>query len=134
MLQHLPKLFKMKNYPVIEVPASGKPDWYEGAYSLFFVYSKNNGNFVLKGYRGEVEKYLKRNYTHYFYYCSMWCKGKSRGNWNFWKDDVLILRPYRSPKLRKLQSKFRVYNRNNQNNPLQLKRMPNRWIPEFDIF
>ena len=126
-----------KNYPVIEVPASGKPDWYEGAFSLFVVYSKHNGNFILKGYRGEVEKYLKKNYTHYFYCCSMWCNGKCRENWHFWLDNVNIFKPFKTSRLRKMthtDRKFCVYKSADFKSQLSYKRMPNHWIPEFDMF
>lgn len=87
-----------KEYPVIEVPSNGKPNWYEGARCMVFVYSRDNGNFILTGYRGEVEKYLKENYKHYFYYVSMWHKGSSRGHWKFWKKEVSIFEPNRRRK------------------------------------
>ena len=51
----------MKNkeeLPVIEVPASGKPEWSGGAWCLVFVYS-NKGNFLLKGYSKECGEYIK---------------------------------------------------------------------------
>ena len=125
-----------KNYPVIEVPASGKPNWYEGAFSLFFVYSKHNGNFVLKGYRGEVKRYLKKNYTHYFYCCSMWCNGKSRENWNFWLNDVYIFMPFKNKSLgiTSFNRKFHIFKSGNYESQLSYKRIPNHWIPEFDQF
>lgn len=44
--------------PVIEIPASGKPDWYGGAWCLVWVYS-TKGNFLLKGFRKECEEYIK---------------------------------------------------------------------------
>jgi hypothetical protein len=120
-----------KLYPVIEVMPDGKPDWYEGSYCLFFIYSKYKGNFIIKGYRREVEKYLKENYTHYFYYVSMWHNGKPRGHWKFWKE-VTIFEPsklYKSWKYR-----FVKYNRNDGKREIELsfKRMPKRWIPEFN--
>lgn len=121
-----------KNYPVIQVPANGKPDWYLGARTLCFVYSKHHGNFILEGYRGEVMEYLKKNYTHYFYYVSMWCDGKSRGHWQFWKDYITIIEPdKRKPKRRKPQFKYRI-NGYNSVSLLSFKRIPKRWIPEFD--
>lgn len=125
-----------KEYPVIEVPSDGKHNWYEGARCMFFVYSKNNGNFILKGYRREVEKYLKENYKHYFYYVSMWYRGCSRGHWKFWKEDVTIFEPSRTTKT----FKYKVVKYNNNQYPskrvkeLDLKRLPKRWIPEFNEF
>jgi hypothetical protein len=124
-----------KVYPIIDVPANGCPNWYEGAFTLYFVYSKHHGNFILRGYRKEVDEYLKKNYTHYFYYVSMWSAGHSRGHWKFWKDDVTIFEPSKSYK----SWKYNVvkYKRDNYFNServleIKLKRLPKRWIPEFN--
>lgn len=132
-----------KKYPVIEVPADGKSDWGEGGYCLCFVYSKYNGNFVLKGYLREVKEYLKKNYTHYFYNLSIWHQGFSRDIWYFWKKDIGIfdvtikerkkgkktqIRPYSSygddlNKMSEEELKAKTF---------YFKRLPKRWIPEFD--
>ena len=82
-----------KKYPVINVLADGTSRWMGGAYCLCFVYSKHNGNFVLKGYAHEVEKYLKENYTHYFYNLSLWYRGINRDIWGFWKNGIGIFIP-----------------------------------------
>jgi hypothetical protein len=132
--------FKKTEYPIIVVPANGKLDWYEGARTMCFVYSKNHGNFILKGYRGEVDKYLKKNYTHYFCYVSMWHHGRTRGHWNFWKPDVTIYEPSKSN--RECKWKYRIikysksYNsyHNDKEIEIRLKRLPKKWIPEFDGF
>ncbi len=121
-----------KRYPVIDVPASGKPDWYEGAYTLVFVYSKHKGNFILRGYRGEVEKYLKANYTHYFCYISMWSDGRSRGHWDFWKENIGIFSPSKGFKCWKYQVRQYSTGKSLPEKILYFKRMPKRWIPEFD--
>jgi hypothetical protein len=125
-----------KKYPIIKVPANGKPDWYEGARTMCFVYSKQ-GNFILEGYRGEVDSYLKKNYSHYFCYISMWHHGQSRGHWKFWKDDVGIYEPSKTN--RECKWKYRVIkydsksiSNRNKKTEIQLKRLPKRWIPEFD--
>lgn len=127
-----------KEYPVIEILSDGRHNWYEGARCMFFVYSRDNGNFILKGYRREVEKYLKEHHTHYFYYNSMWHHGVSRGNWHFWKDNVSIFEPSNSR--RHKREKFTVvkHARSTEfyfgNNKVELtfKRLPKRWIPEFN--
>lgn len=139
-----------KGYPIIDVPADGEPKWYGGAFALYFVYSKQNGNFILRGYSDEVEKYLKKNYTHYFYYVSLWNAGQSRGFWHFWKDSVTILEP--NIKLRKNKRyKYEVYEsvscrsfnsledfgnakKKAAENTLRFKRLPKQWIPEFNKF
>jgi hypothetical protein len=134
-----------KKYTLIDVPASGRPTWMGGAYTLCFVYSKHNGNFVLRGYSKEVEEYLKKNYTHYFYNMSLWYHGKNRDIWHFWKDNVGVHQPHRHSKIFKGKDKWKFNVRpytnwhddeetkeNADKKALWFKRMPKRWIPEFD--
>ena len=129
----------MKGYPVIKIPANGKPDWYEGARTWCFVYSRDNGNFILEGFRGEVEAYLKKTYTHYFCYISMWNHGESRGHWDFWKDYVGIFAPDKHRK----DWKYTIRPYSNayghvtpkeeiEEKTLRFKRMPKHWIQEFN--
>lgn len=128
-----------KKYPVIDVPSSGKRNWMGGAYTLCFVYSKYNGNFVLRGYRKEVEEYLKQNFTHYFCNHSLWHKGFNRDIWDFWKNEIGIFHP--SIKERKKGKKIEVRKYSNYQTedefrrtiPLKFKRLPKRWIPLFDV-
>lgn len=133
-------------YPIIDVPADGEPKWYGGARCMVFVYSKKHGNFILRGFIDEVEKYLKQHHTHYFCYVSMWHNGRSRGIWKFWKDQVYIFEPRRSKRHRELRrDKYTVHKSGNggkyndfselkNEKPVDLyfKRLPKRWIPEFD--
>lgn len=133
-----------KEFPIIKVPANGHPDWYEGARTWCFVYSKNDGNFILEGFCGEVEQFLKRNFTHYFCYYSMWGPGQSRGYWRFWKDkDVGISPPSRHRKewkytIEKREVKPFNNGRINFSNmktttfSMKFKRMPKQWIKEFN--
>lgn len=130
----------IKKYPIIQVPANGYPTWIGGARTWCFVYSKYHGNFILEGFRHEVEKFLKNNYTHYFCYYSMWSDGQSRGTWHFWKDNIGIFTPSRVYKSWKYI--VRPYTGGYRNTSvdesktkeLKFKRLPNRWIPEFDKF
>jgi len=127
-----------KKYPVIEIPADGKSGMAGGAYCLCFVYSKYKGNFVLKGYVREVQEYLKKNYTHYFYNLSLWHYGQNRDIWDFWKEDVGVfevsikerkkgkktqVRPYSDSVLNEEELKAKTFT---------FRRLPKRWIPEFD--
>ena len=130
-----------KKYPVIEVPAEGKTCWGEGAYCLCFVYSKYNGNFVLKGYYREVKKYLKKNYTHYFYNITLWHKGFSRNIWHFWKKDIGIFDVGVRERKKGRKTQVRPYSCSYENKfteeeikskTFYFKRLPKRWIPEFD--
>jgi hypothetical protein len=140
------KAINNKKYPIIDVPASGKSSWYGGAFTLCFVYSKYNGNFVLRGYSKEVEEYLKKNYTHYFYNMSLWYHGENRDIWHFWKDGVGIHTPHRKSRIFKGKDRWKFQVRPYTNwfdeeakkvadeKTLWFKRMPKRWIPEFDSF
>lgn len=130
-----------KKYPVIEVPAEGKTYWGDGAYCLCFVYSKYNGNFVLKGYYREVKNYLQKNYTHYFYNMSLWHKGFSRDIWGFWKKDIGIFDVSIRERKRGNKTQVRPYSCSYENKfteeeikdkTFYFKRLPKRWIPEFD--
>jgi len=140
-----------KKYPIIDVPASGKSEWMGGAYTLCFVYSKYKGNFVLRGYLKEVEEYLKKNYTHYFYNLSLWYHGNNRDIWKFWKDNIGIHKPHKDSKIFKGKNKWKwqvipygswSYGVNSleekaererrEKETLWFKRMPKHWIPEFD--
>lgn len=130
-----------KKYPVIQVPANGNPNWGDGARTMCFVYSKHNGNFILEGYRGEVEEYLKKNYIQYFCYFSMWHRGRSRGYWRFWKDlTVSIHSPskigknwkYRVIKYKPSTGYSYYVSTKREDKVLEFKRLPKHWIPEFD--
>lgn len=139
-----------KKYPVIEVPADGKSGMSGGAYCLCFVYSKYNGNFVLKGYMREVQEYLKKNYTHYFYNLSLWHHGMNRNIWYFWKENVGVFDVSIKERRKGKKTEVRPYSNSylnddnmsmkeivdmkveNEKKTLKFKRLPKRWIPEFD--
>lgn len=128
-----------KKYPMIDVPATGNSGMAGGAYTLCFVYSKYNGNFVLSGYMKEVEEYLKKNYTHYFCNFSLWNLGANRDIWKFWKENIGIFEPNRRSKTYKGKEKWkfnvRTYSFMSGEDfkvSLWFKRLPKRWIPEFD--
>ena len=132
-----------KKYPIIDIPASGKREWYGGAYCLCFVYSKHKGNFVLRGYVREVEEYLKKNYTHYFCNKSLWSSGQNRDIWSFWKDSVGISHPSLRERKKGRKIEVRAYRNWFDDAPtmeerekmtIKFRRMPKRWIPEFDKF
>ena len=136
-----------RNYPIIDVPSDGKPKWCGGARTMAFVYSKHKGNFIVRGFSHEVEEFLKKNFTHYFFYFSMWNNGRPRGIWKFWKENVMILEPDLRSKRNK-RYKYEVYQTANngryhsfsefgetkmkERQKLYFKRLPKQWIPEFD--
>ena len=70
----------------------------------------------------------------------MWSMGRSRGNWEFWKDTIGIFSPDKQRKEWKYTVRPWMGGRNNisleesNRKTLKFKRMPHRWIPEFDKF
>jgi len=143
-----------KTYPVVNVPADGESGMMGGAYVLAFVYSKYKGNLVIKGYMREVEEYIKKNIkTHYFVNFSLWYMGSHRDIWHFWKKGIGVHEPRRSCKRGKIKPKERKFcvrpyvewhydsaeererlHKEADEKALYFKRMPKRWIPEFDKF
>lgn len=133
---------KFKNWKnVIEMAASGKPKWDGGAWTIAFVYS-NQGNFIVKGYYRELSEYLEKrkkkglkyfiNFTLYSTY-----RGKSvyRNIWRFYKKDVSILEPYYFKKYGPKVNKWKVIKYKNFSERIyekEFKRLPKRWIKEFD--
>jgi len=132
-------------YQEINIPASGKSGMMGGAYTIAFMYSKHNGNIVFKGYMREIEEYIKKNYTHYFVNYCLWHKGVHRDIWKFWKKNVIIWEPDPDSKLqRSFRNPYKWLVKRSKDpywegevpddDKLQyeFKRMPKRWIPEFD--
>lgn len=126
---------------IIEISGAGKKSWIGGAWTIAFVYSKYHGNFILKGFYKEVVEQLSKNYTHWFANLTLWRAGKGREVWDFWKGDVIISSPRRRPRIintfhSNFGLKLRDYKWKFRNIPtkkeLKFKRLPKRWIPEFD--
>ena len=132
---------------VIEIPADGKSGMIGGAWTIAFVYS-NQGNFILKGYGREIDEYLekrKRKGLKYFMnrsmYGSKYGRKLNRNFWSFYKDTVKIREPYFISGLRfnKGENKWAVvqYDSNSFWDRKEIwskefKRLPNRWIKEFN--
>lgn len=118
---------------IITVPDSGLKDWSGGARTFAFVYS-NKGNFIVKGYYNEVDQYLEnltRKGYKWFANFTLWYSGQSRNIWKFWKPGVYIQDPslYRNGKWTKWEvNDFKT------RKCLTFKRLPKKWIPEFDEF
>lgn len=140
-----PKLGKKIWKDVREIPASGKSNWSGGAYTLAFVYS-NKGNFLLKGYFGEIKEYLENLRTKGYRFIvnySLWHKdewtGKSkhRDIWSVSSKGTYLSEP--DPKCRfKKANKFKwILTRygieeGEKTKELTFKRLPKKWIPEYD--
>jgi hypothetical protein len=127
-----------KKYPTIDIPSDGKRGMSGGAYCLCFVYSKYKGNFVLKGYMREVEEYLKKNYTYYFCNYSLWHLGQNRDIWHFWKKDIAIFDVSIKDRKKGKKSEIRPWSDSEPDEEIReaktfkFRRLPKRWIPEFD--
>lgn len=121
---------------VVEVPADGKKGWHYGAYTFAFVYSKK-GNFLIKGYRREVQSYIKENFqSHYFVNFTLYDREVYRNIWHFWKEDVHIHEAnpfFCSRRARPEHRKWKFY-RYDDDVFVEFKRLPKRWVPELEIF
>lgn len=130
-----------KELPVIEIPAQGKTEWIEGAYTIAFVFSKS-GNFILKGYIKEVREYLKKNCTHYLANLTLWHHGEYRDIWQFWKPNVYVNHNTRKERIKLNRkritivkygdSKFKSNFPTEKKIELNFKRLPQKWIPEYE--
>lgn len=124
-----------------EIPANGKPKWYGGAYTLAFVYS-NKGNILLKGYNTEVREYLRKLKSDGYKFIvneTMWHvdswtnKKKFRSIWRTSGNGTYISAP--DPKFKNDPSKLKWVIENFDSNDrliLKFKRLPKRWVSEFD--
>ena len=131
-----------KELKIIEVPASGIKDWYGGAYTIAFVYSKNNGNFIVKGYYEEVNTYIEKTYTHYFVNYTLWSSNflhekQFRTIWKFWISKYHIQPPDRkrvkpSPYYKNTPCYKWVLSRWGSDFKKEFRRFPKHLINEFD--
>lgn len=125
----------MKELKVINVPSIGKCGWGGGAYTIAFVYSKYNGNFIAKGYYSEVKKYIEERYTHFFVNYTFWSKsliGKGfMSYWKFWKYPYYICKLDGSSPIDPKNKKWALKNSKTKTY-IYFKRLPKRWIKDFD--
>jgi len=129
---------KIRMLEIIDVLPSKIPNWEKGARSMLFMYTRDSGNFILRGFRGECEEYAKANYSHYFYRLTMFNNGSKRGYWRFWKDNVNIPDPVflwiKKGKKHRYKIRFNVYDDKTKtySYPFEFNRMPNKWIKPFN--
>lgn len=125
---------------VREIPATGKPNWGGGAYTIAFVYS-NKGNFIVKGYLKEIRDYLNVEISKglkFIVNYTLWSKNPYTGSkhhrdiWNSSNNNVSVFEPDYKVKDKEFRRyKWKIVNYNNDKE-LEFKRFPKRWIPEFD--
>lgn len=111
-------------------------------YTHWFVRS-DKGNYVLKGTHKECQAYLEDK-QNWFANCVWFHKSELRNRWYFWKDSVYIAKPRMLSSItgRFMEkfnyngwSKYRVKALGGYSNlEFNFKRMPNKWIKEFEQF
>jgi len=136
-----------QEFPVIEVKASGNPEWMGGAWCLVWVYT-TNGNFLLKGFRKECKEYIKEkgwkcwavfNLYHgkalekFPYYRRPPAEPGYRTIIETFKCDFNIYSPYitTTERMRKEDYRFSVHPKGDKKS-LKLKRLPKQFI-DFDF-
>jgi hypothetical protein len=124
-----------KKWDVIEVPKTGIKNWFGGAFTYAFVYS-NRGNFLVKGYKKEVEEFLKTHFSRYFVRYVLYNRGEHREIMEFGKNCHLYLGEPSDMFHRHKRHRYEVMPKNYDTNlnsiKLTFKRLPKKWIPEFD--
>lgn len=120
-----------KKLPEIIAPKVSYPCWMNGAFCITFVYS-NKGNFVVKGYSGDIIAYLNDfvfKGGKYFANRVAYPYPEQRNYWFHYKNDIYI----REPDVRDKQFHFKVFRFGPNKFELKFKRLPNKWIKEFDV-
>lgn len=134
-----------KEFTVIEVTPSGKRVWMGGAWCLVWVYS-TKGNFMLKGFIKECEKYIEENGLKCWAIFNLYHTKKERFSI---KNYRTIIRTYKcdfeigepnyitSRKNKTSESyKFRIYDKGNWRNGIFVKRLPGQFVnfnpPKFE--
>lgn len=125
----------MKNkLTVINIPAQGKNEWWGGAFTLTFVYAPH-GNFLIKGYKREVDEYVDSHFQRYFERSVLYRHGMFRTIFRF-SDECQLHVDEPSFRKRDYCPRYKVVPRSYYANKdaimLKFKRFPKRWIPEFD--
>jgi len=123
-----------RKFTIIDIPAKGKQEWWGGSFTLTFVYAPQ-GNFLLKGYKREVDEYMNTHFKRYFYRAVLYRHGENRTIFRFSSEcELHVSEP--SLKKRDYNTRFTVTPRSYYSNKdafiLRFKRFPTKWIPEFD--
>lgn len=78
---------------IIEVEKVTKKQWMGGAWTFAFIYS-NKGNFILKGFRADIEEHLKKMNCKYFGNFVMYGPDGKINWWMTNKKNTYITHPY----------------------------------------
>lgn len=113
---------------------------YSEPYTLAFMYNRSGKALLLKGYLTEIKEYIRSMRFTAFVNIRYYLAGRSRGSWELYhkgtKVDGIFVR---APRLdhgydneeTKWIHKWEV-NNYRTGKSLYFKRLPKRWIPEFD--
>jgi ABC-type sulfate transport system substrate-binding protein len=99
-------------------------------YVIYFVYPKDGQPVMVKGMYREVEAFVKETYPMSFYRWTMWKGGESRGSWGFACKDKYAMETIVDGRRRVEVS---IFNNRTLVRKFTLRRMPKKWIPEFDV-
>jgi hypothetical protein len=104
-------------------------DGYGGSqpYVMCFVYPKGAQPRIVSGMCAEVHGYVREHFPMSFYHTTYWQNGKSRGMWGFTAKHRYMSQG------RDGRYEISIYDGCKFVRKLSLKRMPHKWIPEFDI-
>lgn len=130
-----------KEFPIIEVPASGKRDWYGGAWCLVWVYS-TEGNFILKGFLSDCKKHIENegwkcwaifNLYHTKSFGRFWCPPKDNKGYRTiiytFKCDFNISSPsFEKSKRTSFRNNCRFHIYSGDKKTIFLKRLPQVFI------
>ena len=89
-------------------------------FTVAFVYPKDNEPHIIKGMYREVKSCILHHFPISFYNFSFWKYGRCRSVWGFTEEDKVY---------RKEGRKHVVFMGNKK---LSFRRMPHRWIKEFN--
>lgn len=105
-------------------------------YSIAFVYSKCGRNCIVKGDHTLVREYIKNNFSYALVNLTMWKDGRSRNIWRFFSNEKGYLYNLKSSATSgKKKYVLRIISCITYLTlkTLTFRRMPNRWIDEFNI-
>lgn len=108
-----------------------------GIFCVAFVYSRNNGSVVIKGEYSDVKRLINKEYSPSVVNETFWRKGVG---WSIWKvygsREFWINYPKRPSHVlnSNRRNKFEFYSFDKRKIVFSLRRIPKRWIPEYDEF
>jgi len=95
-------------------------------FAIYFVYPQNGENVIVKGMSREVRDYVLKHYPMALFRYTYWQKGEHRGDWCFSGRGRYV-----NWDKKKRKYKF-IFFSGPKSKVFYLKRMPHRWIPEFN--